>query len=183
MWWCMKKIMLFLMLLMSLLVETYNELHVSKIVSLSKLGQPINASRCDFRGSGSLLRSLNLSKSNLGGALFNANDTSVVPATGTVKVPGQITDLSYVNFSGALLVSTGFSGVKFEGANFDGADICYADFTGADLRGALNLDKAKNSSLARFCGATMPDGSTFTGKTWQSSAGKTYYSHCPDKSN
>jgi len=167
----------------SMLIESYNTVHIAKVIKSAQSGQVINGSRCDLRGSGSLLKSLNLSKCNFSGALFNANDANVVPAGGTVKVPSQVTDLSGVNFSGALLVSTGFAGTKCAGTNFDGADICYADFSNADLTGTLNLDKAQNSSLARFCGATMPDGSKFTGTTWQSSSGKTFYSHCPDKTN
>lgn len=167
-----------ILLMSSVYLFSYNTLQFNTIISAVKAGTSINASRCDLRGIGSLLRGLNFSKANFSGALFNVIHHDDAPTIGTIKVAGQISDLTGANFTGALLVSTGFSGALLQGVNFAGADVCYADFTNANLKGAINLDKAKNISLARFCGATMPDGTKFTGATWQSPAGVTYYSHC-----
>lgn len=172
------KLQIFLLISMSGSLIGYNQMHVSTVLSTS--AQPIIASGCDFRGAGSMLQKVNFAGAQLGGALFNANDKQETPAVGTVKIPGQVTDLSNVNFSGAICVSTGFKKTVLRNAIFDNADIRYADFTGADLRGA-KLDKALNVSLARFDGAIMPDGTKCTGKTWQSASGKFFYCHCSPK--
>jgi len=172
------KLKLGLFVCMSSLVLPYNQMHVST-VQTTKV-QPIVASGCDFRGAGSLLQKVNFVGAQLSGALFNANGQEETPAAGTIKIPGQTTDLSGVNFSGAICVSTSFKKTVLRGAIFDNADIMYADFTGADLRNA-KLDKAINVSLARFDGATMPDGTKCTGTTWQSASGKVFYCHCSPK--
>lgn len=164
-----------IILSMTHVVLPYNQMHVLGAQSAKEL--PITASGCDFRGSAALLKNVNFINAQISGALFNANGTDETPAVGTVKIPGQTTDLSGLNFSGASCVSTGFKGTILRRAIFDNADICYADFTGADLRGA-KLDKAQNVSLARFDGAIMPDGTKCTGKTWTSASGRVFYCHC-----
>src|SRR5437879_5478278 len=141
------KIKFILFLCASSCLVAYNQMHVATV--LESTAQPLVASGCDFRGAGSMLQKVNWTGVQLSGALFNANEKEETPVAGTVKIQGQTTDLTGVDFSGAICVSTGFKGTVLRGAKFDGADIRYADFTGADLRGA-NLDNALNLSLARF---------------------------------
>jgi uncharacterized protein YjbI with pentapeptide repeats len=156
----------------------YNPHHVQKLQQAVQKNEFVNASRCDFRGVGTLLKAINLTGAQLCSALFNSLPSVINPKPCLVEVSNQVSDLSNVNFSNATLVSTSFKNTILKGANFTGADISYADFTGADLTGAKGLDKALNERLALFCNTTMPDGTKPTGSTWTSSSGKVFYMRC-----
>lgn len=156
----------------------YNTLQVQTVLKSIKNKTALNASRCDFRGLGTQFSGVNFSGANLSGALFNQNNTQEYPTVGTVKIPGQTSDLSGANFTGAQLISTGFAGANLTGAIFTKADINYADFSNANLTGAATLDQALNIGNARFSGATMPDGSKMAkGGTWKSPSGVIFNAH------
>lgn len=169
------------MMLLSVVFQqhAYNPQHVQKLQQAVQAQEFVNASRCDFRGLGTLLVGVDLSGAQHCGALFDSLPSVIDPKPCLVEVAGQASDLSNVNFSNATLRSTSFKNAILKGANFAGADICYADFTGADLTGAVGLDKALNERLALFCNTTMPDGTKPTGATWtDSSSEKVFYMRC-----
>ncbi len=168
----------FLMILVWVMqLDAYNPHHADKVLQLVKSKQPVNASRCDFRGLSDLFKNLNFSNAQFSGAMFDQISASPQMQSFLIQIPGQQSNLSSVNFSNASLVSTSFKNTILKNVNFSGADISYANFSGADLTGA-SLDLAKNSNLALFCGAIMPDGSKPTGSTWKSKSGKIIYLRC-----
>lgn len=154
----------------------YNSFHIQEAKNASNLGQEINISRCDFRGCGPLLRGVDFAGAQAGGVLFQpCSKASSTP--GVICVPGQISDLTGVNFSNAELVGATFQGAILKGANFTGANIAYANFDKANLTNA-KLDGAKNVGTATFCGATMPDGVVCKAGTWKSKSGKLFNCNC-----
>lgn len=168
-------------LLIPVCLYSYNSLYVSNVLKKTQSNSPLVASGVDFRGAGSLLEGQKLS-GELSGANFAKNGTNVVPLTGTIKIPGQATDLSGSNFSNANLVSATFKGALLENAIFNGADIHWADFSEANLRGA-QFNGVKNISKARFYNATMPDGTVLSYGSWTDSNGSVFNAYAAKKSD
>ena len=159
----------------------YNEVHVNTLLQQVESGDVLNASGCDFRGAGTLLQGVKIpSGSILSGANFGICKSSK-SQTGCVCIPNQVTDLTEVVFKDVELVSVNFEKAMLKKANFSGANLMNANFSNADLRGA-NFKGAQNIDLAVFCGATMPDGTRCTSKTWKSRSKTMFYCHCPQQS-
>jgi uncharacterized protein YjbI with pentapeptide repeats len=173
----MKQIIKILLFTYCTSLGAYNPQHVASLQKMVKNKEFINCSRCDFRGTGSLLKGLKLHSAQLSGAMFSQVPAATNPKPVLIEIPGQNCDLSNVDFFNATLVSTSFDGANLSNANFYGADVAYANFAGANLTGA-KLDGAINCELALFCGATMPDGTKPTGSTWTSKKGKIFYMRC-----
>lgn len=174
----MKKELLFVIVtIMSSSLYSYNKIHVQKVKTKASNKEYINASRCDFRGAD--MSDLELSGSQLSGANFGIAKKAAKSA-GIISIPGQKTNLSGANLSNAALVSAEFKGANLQKANLSGANVLNANFTDADLTGA-NIDGLEHGQYAVFCGAIMPDGTQFTGKTWKSKSGQLLYAHCPKK--
>lgn len=175
-----KNIVVLSLLQLSCYIHGYNTLHVEILKNNIKNKQVINASRCDFRGAGDLLKGINVSGGQLSGAMFSM-PTKKADVGGIISIPGQKTDLTGANFSKTSLVSTNFADTVLKKVNFAGADIQYANFTGADLTGAV-FTNVQNAEFASFCGATMPDGSVCNGTSWTNKSKKvTLYCNCPKK--
>lgn len=177
----MKKIgVLLLFVVSTFCIHGYNKLHVQMLQNVISNKKVINASRCDFRGTGTLLKGLNFSNGQLSGAIFST-PTKTSKVGGIVSIPNQKSDLTSSNFSSCSLISTDFSGAILKNANFTGADLSYANFAGADLTGAIFIG-VQNADLATFCGAIMPDGSVCNGTSWTDRSAKiTMYCNCPKK--
>lgn len=158
---------------------SYNQRYVSNVLKKVQSNTPLIASGVDFRGAGTLLQSKKFS-GELSGANFAQNDTKVIPLTGTIKIPGQTTDLSGSDFSNSNLVSASFKGANLTKAIFNGADIHWADFSGANLKGA-QFKGAKNISKARFNNATMPDGSVLSYGSWTDNNGSVFNAYAGKK--
>lgn len=157
----------------------YNAYHVQVAQQMSAQGQPLNVSRCDFRGVGKLLQGVNFAGVQASGVLFSPCDSSQQIA-GIICKAGQLSDLTGVNFTGTNLISASFKNTILKGANFTGADIAYADFSGADLTGA-KIDGALNVQTAIFCNAIMPDGVRCKTGSWKSKSGKVFNCGCHQK--
>lgn len=162
-------------------VYSYNQLYVSKVLKKTQTNYSLIASGVDFRGAASLLKGQKF-QGELSGANFAQNDTSVVPLTGTIKIPGQTTDLSGSNFSNANLVSASFKGANLQNAILNGADIHWADFSGTNLKGA-QFKGTKNISKARFYNATMPDGTVLSYGFWTDSNGSVFNAYSAKKND
>lgn len=160
-------------------IYSYNQLYLSKVLAKAQSNNQLIASGVDFRGAGNLLKGKKFN-GELSGANFAQNDKNVVPLIGTVKIPGQVTDLSDSDFSNTNLVSSSFKGAHLENVIFNGADIDWADFSGANLRGA-QFKGAKNISKARFYNATMPDGSVLSYGSWTDSNGSIFNAYAGKK--
>ncbi|MBP7854575.1 pentapeptide repeat-containing protein [Candidatus Babeliales bacterium] len=173
----MKQFLIILSLVSTL--NSYNVQHLKKLKKqLSLKEKNINISHVDFRGLGHFLENVDLSNVQACGALFSEMSLTPIPVfAGLIQVPGQLTNLSNVNFSNASLVSTNFKGAILHNVNFSNADLAYANFSNADLTGA-KLNKAKNIELAMFCDAIMPDGTKPTGSIWTSPTGHQIQVHC-----
>ena len=165
------------LIIMSSKLVSYNTLHLEKVQAMAASNSYINASRCDFRGAD--MAGIQLANSQLSGANFGTPKKNAKTA-GIISIPGQKTDLSGANLSNAKLVSAELGGANLQKANLSGANVLNANFTGADLTGA-NIDGMIHGQYAVFCGATMPDGTKFSQKTWKSKSGQLLYSHCPKK--
>lgn len=155
----------------------YNQKHVDTLTASlksKKKDRQTNFSRCDFRGVGTVFKGVDFRGFELSGVLFDVISDIAMPQASLVKIPGQKSDLSKANFSGLQLYSTSFKGAILKGANFTNTDIAYANFTDADLTGVIGLETTKNSHLACFCGATMPDGTVANGLIWVSPPSKKY---------
>ncbi|MBI2344726.1 pentapeptide repeat-containing protein [Candidatus Dependentiae bacterium] len=148
----------------SICIYPYNQRYVLSILEKARNNIPLIASGVDFRGAGSLLRNTRFS-GELSGANFSQNDLNVVPLIGTIKIPGQATDLSGSDFFNTNLVSASFKGANLENVIFDMADIKWADFSGTNLKGA-RFKGAKNIDKARFGDAIMPDGTNLSYGSW-----------------
>lgn len=143
----------------------YNKLHVSKVHAAVSSGKSVIASGGDFRGLGKAFKGKNFSNGLFSGASFAKNDTDVTPAAGTIKISGQNSDLSGCKFSNAELISVNFIGANLEGAIFDGADVRRVDFSGCNLKNA-SFKGTKNLDKAKFCKATLPDGTVLTNENF-----------------
>ncbi len=172
----MQAIIKSMILFFSVSVCAYNVQQVKQLQSLVESKSFINASGCDFRGLGDLFKGLNLNGAQLCGASFGSISKNPIVQPGLKQKSGQISDLSNVNFSNAMLVSANFENAILKNANFSGADLLYVNFSGADLTG-VDLDAAKNATSALYAQTIMPDGKKHTGSTWTSSAGKVYPLH------
>lgn len=177
----MKKIGLLLFFVVSSsYIHSYNKLHVQMLQNAIRNKKRINASRCDFRGTGTLLKGLNFSNGQLSGAIFST-PTKTSKVGGIVSIPDQKSDLTGANFSSCSLISTDFAGAILKDVHFTDADLSYANFAGADLTGAI-FTGVQNIELAIFCGAIMPDGSVCNGTSWTDRSEKiTIYCNCPQK--
>lgn len=151
---------------------SYNQRYVSNVLKKIKNNRSLIASGVDFRGSGDLLQGKSFS-GELSGANFAQNDKDVAPLTGTIKIPGQATNLSGANFSNTNLVSASFKGANLTNAIFNGADIHWADFSKANLKGA-QFKGAKNISKARFDNTIMPDGTLLQYGSWTDTNGSVF---------
>lgn len=170
----MKK--LYLLLVIAGNINCYNSFQLQLAKKEALQGKVVNISRCDFRGCGSLLTGVNFTGAQAAGVLFKPTEQkSTVP--GIVSVPGQISDLSGVNFSQAELVGASFEQANLKGSDFTGANIAYANFAKTNLTGA-KLDKALNVETAQFCDAIMPDGVVCKSGTWKSKSGKVFNCRC-----
>jgi uncharacterized protein YjbI with pentapeptide repeats len=152
----------------------YNELHVSKVQEAITKGEQIIVTGGDLRGAGTSLKGKNMSKGLFSGTSFAKNDKDVVPAAGTTKIKNQISDLSGSNFSNAELISVNFTGANLEGTNFDGADVAWTDFSESNLKGA-SFNGTKNMDKAKFCKATLPDGTVLTAENAIGRSFKPYF--------
>lgn len=170
----MKRLILSMLALWVVSLDAYNAYQADQVLQALAQNKKLNCSGCDFRGLGTLFKQKKLSNMNLSGVLFGRISDTALPAASLIKIPNQVSDLTKVNFAGSTLVSTSFEGSILKYANFANADIAYANFSQADLTGVIGLDQAKNSSLASFAGAIMPDGSQPTGTTWTSAPSKNY---------
>ncbi|MEM9771182.1 MAG: pentapeptide repeat-containing protein [Cyanobacteria bacterium P01_D01_bin.73] len=124
---------------------------------------------CDLRYrnlEGVDLEGVNLKRANLYGA--NLQRTNLAGADLREANLGA-TDLRGANLAKADLRRTSFEGAKMNAVNLESADLRQANFYLTDLTGArlveANLQGARwreiQAELAEFCGATMPDGTTF----------------------
>ena len=178
----MKKTTIFLAIMnVSFVMLSYNKQHVALFQKkIAKKDAFINVSRCDFRGTGDILKGIKCPGAQLSGATF-AMSTEKAVVGGIISIPNQKSNLAGADFSNSVCVSTDFSDTILSGANFTRADIAYANFSGADLTNAV-FKNVKNSELATFCGATMPDGSVCTDGLWQNkSKSITLYCNCPKR--
>lgn len=159
-------------LLLPALLHCYNQKYVSTVLKKIENNNRLIASGVDFRGAGNLLQGKRFS-GELSGANFSQNDQKTTPLTGTIKIPGQGTDLSGSDFSNSNLVSATFKGANLANAIFNGADVYWADFTGANLKGA-QFKGTKNISKARFYNATMSDGTLLNYGSWTDNDGNVF---------
>lgn len=173
----MKQIIKILLCTYFAVLGAYNPQHVKILKTMIKNKKFINCSRCDFRGTGDLLKGLKFNSAQFSGAMFSKVPAATNPKPNLIEIANKICDLSNADFFNATLVSTSFEGANLSNANFYGADVAYANFANADLTGA-KLDGAINCELALFCGATMPDGTKPTGSIWTSKKGKVFYMRC-----
>jgi uncharacterized protein YjbI with pentapeptide repeats len=175
----MKLIIYFFMTLTCFELEAYNSHHIALLKQAVAQRKPINISGCDFRGATTLLQGIDFSNAIAG----NVNCDTCSKITGILfltEVLGQKTDLTGSNFSGANLRSASFKGAILTGANFSGADVSFANFAQANLTTAV-FTGATGIETAVFCGATMPDGSICSGKSWTSKKGQLFLCQCPKK--
>lgn len=174
----MQKIIIWL-LLVPIYACSYNQKYLSTVVQTTKKNNALIASGVDFRGAGSLLVGQKM-QGELSGSDFSRNDKEIVPLMGTIKIPGQATDLSNSDFSNSNLISASFKGANAQNTVFNGADICWADFSEANLKGA-QFKGAKNISKARFYKATMPDGTLLSYGSWTDQYGSVFNAYASKK--
>ena len=175
----MKLIIYFFMTLAFFRLEAYNPHQIKLLKKDASGGKSINISGCDFRGAGTLLLGIDFSNAIAGNANFDAC-SKVTGILFLTEVLGQKTDLTGSNFSGANLRSASLKGAILTGANFSGADVSFANFAQANLTNAI-FAGATGVATAVFCGATMPDGSICSGKSWTSKKGQVFLCQCPKK--
>lgn len=91
----------------------------------------------------------------------NLRKTDLEQAT-LVKADLRGANLAHANLSGANLAHANLRDANLEGADLSEANLDEADLSDSNLSGA-NLDKAKKLEKALLKGATLPDGTVFTG--------------------
>ena len=136
---------------------------------VQRLQQENACAGCDLRYRN--LAGANLEGANLEGAnLYGANLQGASLAGADLREANLgATDLRGGDLSGAFMNRASFEGAMMVDSNLEGADLRRANFYLTDLTRArlvgANLEGARwreiKAEFAQFCGATMPDGTTF----------------------